>query len=377
MKKLGSILQFVAVLVLFISPSARGQQHGWIDTSGHITAGLHAHVSEAFPDVVFRLGNGSTGALRVFNPANLELLNVAADGSGILVSGNVRSTSASGSFSVGGVAPAGYQFYAATAAAGLSSGFQLRSHYNLPSTSFVANLGTYGTAVTHNRDPKNGSFVDEAAGNMSNAAQLIIGDTVRKRVFQVSTYEPGAPDFGETVRMVLKYDGNVGIGTKDPTARLDVIGNIKASGNIDAGGNINAKYQDVAEWVTATSDLEPGTVVVLNPHRDNEVQASTRAYDTSVAGVVSAQPGVILGEAAATKETVATMGRVRVRVDATRAPIAIGDLLVTSERSGVAMKSLPIDLGGVAFHRPGTIIGKALQPLSEGEGEILVLLSLQ
>jgi hypothetical protein len=31
----------------------------------------------------------------------------------------------------------------------------------------------------------------------------------------------------------------------------------------------------------------------------------------------------------------------------------------------------------VAIHRPGTIIGKALEPLEGGVGEILVLLSLQ
>ena len=46
-------------------------------------------------------------------------------------------------------------------------------------------------------------------------------------------------------------------------------------------------------------------------------------------------------------------------------------------------KSEPLDLGGVPIHRPGTLIGKALDPLKEGEGEgegegeILVLLSLQ
>jgi hypothetical protein len=44
---------------------------------------------------------------------------------------------------------------------------------------------------------------------------------------------------------------------------------------------------------------------------------------------------------------------------------------------GVAMKSEPLDLGGVAIHRPGTIIGKALQSLEEETGEILVLLSLR
>ncbi len=41
------------------------------------------------------------------------------------------------------------------------------------------------------------------------------------------------------------------------------------------------------------------------------------------------------------------------------------------------MFSEPVDLGGIRMHRPGTIIGKALEPLAGGEGEILVLLSLQ
>ena len=41
------------------------------------------------------------------------------------------------------------------------------------------------------------------------------------------------------------------------------------------------------------------------------------------------------------------------------------------------MRSEPIDIGSAKFHLPGTLIGKALEPLNEGEGEILVLLSLQ
>ena len=165
--------------------------------------------------------------------------------------------------------------------------------------------------------------------------------------------------------------GNVGVGTTTPTQKLHVEGNIHVS------GNINAKYQDVAEWVPASSDLAAGTVVVLNPARDNEVMASSRSYDTSVAGVVSAQPGLTLGEKSDSKEAIATMGRVLVRVDARKAPIAVGDLLVTSDQQGFAMKSVPVDVSGIAMHRPGTIIGKALQPLAEGTGEILVLLSLQ
>jgi len=164
---------------------------------------------------------------------------------------------------------------------------------------------------------------------------------------------------------------NVGIGTASPHARLDVAGDIIVS------GNINAKYQDVAEWVDSGEALDPGTVVVLDHRHNNQVQPSSTLYDTTVAGVVSGQPGIILGEAGVTKSRVATTGRVRVKVDATKGSIAVGDLLVTSDHTGLGMKSEPMDFNGRKFHQPGTIIGKALEPLSEGVGEVLVLLSLQ
>jgi len=41
------------------------------------------------------------------------------------------------------------------------------------------------------------------------------------------------------------------------------------------------------------------------------------------------------------------------------------------------MKSEPITIGKRKMHAPGTLIGKALEPLAKGTGEILVLLSLQ
>jgi hypothetical protein len=143
------------------------------------------------------------------------------------------------------------------------------------------------------------------------------------------------------------------------------------------GTTIQATYQDLAEWVPADKSMASGTVVVLSDETSNTVTASTHAYDTGVAGVVSPAPGLLLGSEGPSKAKIATTGRVRVRVDADKAPIRIGDLLVTSDLSGMAMKSEPLDLGGVKIHRPGTLIGKALEPLARGEGEILVLLSLQ
>jgi hypothetical protein len=199
--------------------------------------------------------------------------------------------------------------------------------------------------------------------------------------FVVYRVPPGTnPHTNQQPLLAVTGNGRVGIGAMTqiaPREALDVTGNIIASGNISADGTIYAKYQDVAEWVPATTKMSAGTVVVLNRTRTNEVMPSERAYDTAVAGVVSEQPGVVLGKASDTKAQVATTGRVRVHVDATRAAVAVGDLLVTSDRPGFAMKSQPVDLGGVQIHRPGTVIGKALEPLPDGQGDILVLLSLQ
>ena len=64
-------------------------------------------------------------------------------------------------------------------------------------------------------------------------------------------------------------------------------------------------------------------------------------------------------------------------MDATRGPVRIGDLLVTGDTPGGAMRSEAVDVCGVTLHRPGTIISKALEPLAGGTGDILVLLSMQ
>lgn len=188
------------------------------------------------------------------------------------------------------------------------------------------------------------------------------------------------------LQLNLSSDNDVVIGSSSsahglqvnslPTATSSFSGNVTVIGTMTAG-TVYAKYQDVAEWVPASESMPAGTVVVISDATNNTVTPSTSAYDTGVAGVVSPTPGLLLGMASDSKAKIATTGRVKVRVDASKYPIRKGDLLVTSDRPGMAMKSEPLDVGGTKIHRPGTLIGKALEPLAGGEGEILVLLSLQ
>jgi hypothetical protein len=207
-----------------------------------------------------------------------------------------------------------------------------------------------------------------AGSSITSGYGLYVADVQAANDYAI--YQAGAND-------TSYFAGDVGIGTASPTARLHVVGNIVATGTITGAKVIGATYQDLAEWVPATTDMVPGTVVVLNPRRTNEVMASSHGYDTTVAGVVSAEPGIILGTGSPDKEQIATTGRVRVRVDARQQAIRIGDLLVTSDLPGTAMRSQPMEIQGRSFHQPGTIIGKALEPLEGGVGEILVLLSMQ
>ena len=124
---------------------------------------------------------------------------------------------------------------------------------------------------------------------------------------------------------------------------------------------------DTAEKVLeAGKELRPGKLAV-----------SSKAYDRAVAGIISGaggvQPGIRMTQhdAFETGQLVALSGQAYALATAVNGAIEPGDLLTTSDIAGHAMRATERD------RTPGTVIGKAMSPLREGEGLVLVLVNLQ
>ena len=175
--------------------------------------------------------------------------------------------------------------------------------------------------------------------------------------------------------MVINHDGNVGIGTLNPTAKLEVAGMTKTHVlQIVGGADLSEKFE-----VTYTqSQIESGMVVAIDSRNPGKLVVSGRAYDRRVAGVISGaggvQPGMLMGQSGTLADgdhPVALSGRVYVWADASNGAIMPGDLLTTSNRPGHAMK--------VTDHgkAQGAILGKAMTSLDSGRGLVLVLVTLQ
>jgi hypothetical protein len=135
---------------------------------------------------------------------------------------------------------------------------------------------------------------------------------------------------------------------------------------------------DLAEPFPISSfDISEGSVVVIDEEHPGELKVSSEPYDTHVAGIVSGangiNPGISLKQQGRLESgrNVALSGRVYVLADAAPGSIKPGDLLTTSPTPGHAMKVMN------HARAQGAVLGKAMSTLSEGQGMVLVLVTLQ
>ncbi len=128
---------------------------------------------------------------------------------------------------------------------------------------------------------------------------------------------------------------------------------------------------DIAEWVRVSEDVDPGDVLELDPSSAERYRLSRGVCSSLLAGVVTSVPGVILGTEMSEGQNVrmALVGIVPVKVTDEGGAISPGDLLVASSTPGYAMRWDGAEPCQCA------LLGKALEPMTQESGVILVLLT--
>ncbi|MFO1507582.1 MAG: hypothetical protein U1F23_11030 [Lysobacterales bacterium] len=222
-----------------------------------------------------------------------------------------------------------------------------------------SNNGVFGLSETGN----GGFFISGTGGNLGGAG-------VYTQLFNDCNSQASICPYAALIANNTG-GGNIILGQNDAFTVFRVDGN----GNVFAG-TYQAGGADVAEFVPSTQSLEPGDVVAIDSDSGGAFRLATMANSTAVAGVISTQPGLTMNtseqddKAARGEPRLALTGRVPVKVTDQNGAIRPGDLLVSSSVPGRAMRA-PTN------PRPGTVIGKAMQPLVHGNGEIEMLVMLR
>ena len=173
--------------------------------------------------------------------------------------------------------------------------------------------------------------------------------------------------------------GNIIIGQFGSSSSVANVFRVDSTGKGFFDGGTQTGGADFAESVAVARESiqhEPGDLLIVDTAGKRQLKLSTKPYSTLVAGIYSTKPGVLatphkMDEAVANEIPLAIVGIVPCKVSAENGSIQPGDLLVTSSTPGYAMK------GTDRTRMLGAVVGKALEPLSEGKSVIQVLVTLQ
>ncbi len=149
---------------------------------------------------------------------------------------------------------------------------------------------------------------------------------------------------------------------------------VENNGDVLAYGTFTGGGADFAELVEVSDDYlnyETGDLMIIDIDTPNRFKISNNSNSHLVAGVYSSNPGFIGHDKnnSANNIPMALVGIVPCKVTNENGAINIGDLLVSSNLAGHAMKT--------DNPQTGTVIGKALETINETSGLIKILLTLQ
>lgn len=345
-------------------------------TTGKLAPG--AVTSATLADTL-ALGNSTnvSGRLDVFRTAaNTRAISLIGSNSQVIVRGNngeetVQILGSSwGQLFLNDDQPGNDRAVTLSALGPLGGGFLSLHNTNGATRGWFSGQSTTGSGEFRLHDANGTSTVEmTGAEGSGSGSQLVMKQANGTTTIQLDA-EVGSGGGGYL--RLYKGDGSVGL-----TLQADVGGESKVTTQvlqITGGSDLSEQFDIKAGRET----LQPGMLVCIDSEHPGQLITSTKAYDRTVAGVMSGaggvKPGMLMGQqgtAADGKHPVALSGRVYCEADASNGPIHPGDLLTTSNTPGHAMKVTDYPKA------QGAIIGKAMSSLDKGQGLVLVLVSLQ
>jgi len=321
------------------------------------SAGTNALVVKAAASAtgnLFQLQNSSGTFLSGFTAAGGLLMNISST-----TALNVQNGSGSPIFQVNSASTeAGIDVTAVAAQTAnllniYNSSSQFLSGFTV-SGALLINTPSTTALVIQNGSGTNKFWVDSNTGNATTTGNLTMN--------QDNTFIQWAPDSSGD-----KFKIQSGTTT---LASLDIGGTWKTK-----GPQTGSTAPDFAEYILSNDNLTVGDIVMMDDAVSSSEPLFIKSNGTSrgkLAGVISGNPSFIAGGSLADENPdnsylLALAGRVPVKATTLDGaePIAVGDWLTASSIPGVAQKATS----------SGMMIGRALAPLANGDGQVLILIN--
>lgn len=325
---------------------------------------------------------GRAGRFNIFNESNTsDVITVTTVGNGI--AGNFKVDKTTGtSAAVRGEVNSMFANFGTAGIYGISSGtggYAGLFHASNPAgngAALIAIADGNGNGITANAS-NTGDGVETTADGTGSAIYAWIPNFGTGRAARFVNYNTANTNPALTVE--TRSAGSIAIFRSGNPGAVNVarIGN---DGRGYFNGGTQSSGADVAEVFDVEgnfSEYEPGDILVISTESDRTVEKSSKPYSSLVAGVYATKPGVLLTEENIDtdlfgKVPMGVIGVIPTKVCLEGGKIKRGDLLVTSSKSGVAMKA---NLKKVKI---GQVLGKALQDYDQNEiGKIKVLVNIK
>jgi len=225
-----------------------------------------------------------------------------------------------------------------------------------------------------------------SVGSLANPYDLVVSknlifnnlDTVNRLSFATSTlFESSLSPFAGARAFTFNASGFASASADNyilsVRANNNSVFSVATNGDVHTVGNYfgasavlgtSTNPGDLAERVDIAIDdnVEAGDVMVVDKNAPDTYRRSTAAYEQSVAGVISTNPTIVVGNGKTDYTAVLAMvGRVPVKVSNENGNIQRGDLLIAASTAGYAMK---YDPSKDSSNKMVAVIGVALESFS-------------